>query len=136
MEAFSIDTYECPQTEAYWEILRADGDVEVYTVVNDTYTRGRSYENLHGLRFHGHCGMVCDLLLNVIPTDLRYNGAKITGVIHIPECFSIPNVTDTATLNIQGIENRLSCSIITVLYLFYRKLSVVCVLLKLCKQVY
>ena len=37
--------------------------------------------------------------------DLRYNGAQITGVFNLPECFNSPNVTDTITLNIQGIKS-------------------------------
>ena len=44
---------------------------------------------------------VVTFIFFITPTDLRYNGAQITGVFNLPECFS-SNVTDTITLNIQG----------------------------------
>ena len=34
---YHIDTYDCSGFEAHWEIQRADGNIEVYTVLNDTY---------------------------------------------------------------------------------------------------
>ena len=100
-----IDIYDCPQTEVYWEIMRADGDIEVYSVLNDTYNYYcdtiHTKHGLHFSKFFYHF-YYCKFDMNVIPTDLRYNGAQITGVIDIPECFDMPNVTDTAMLNIQG----------------------------------
>ena len=35
MEAYIIDPYDCREKEAYYEILRADGQIEAYTVLND-----------------------------------------------------------------------------------------------------
>ena len=104
MMAYHIDRYDCPEREAYWEIVRADMVIEVYIVLNDSYCYGLS-EHLDdsGLSFFGHCFSYCDLYLSISPTDLRYNGALITGVLNLPECFSSPNITDTITLNIQGI---------------------------------
>ena len=102
-----IDYYDCSDTEAHWEIERADGELEVYTVLNDTYIYGRQEELPGtGLFFNGFCHPFiysCHLNMEISPTDLRYNGAQITGVFNLPECFNSPNVTDTITLNIQGM---------------------------------
>ena len=110
MDAYRIDTYDCSEVEAYWEILRSDGDIVVYTLLNDDYSYGRN-EHLpdKGLWFDGICHYIidCNFFLEIRPIDLRYNGAQITGVINMPECFSSPNVTDTITLNIQGISDNI-----------------------------
>ena len=37
MEAYDIDIYDCSEVEAHWEIQRADGETEMYTVWNETY---------------------------------------------------------------------------------------------------
>ena len=101
--AYYIDIHDCSEVEAHWEIQRADGNIEVYTVLNDTYHYNR-YEYLpdRGLELLSDCYGYCDFYLFVMPTDLRYNGAQITGVFNLPECFNSPDVTDTVTLNIQG----------------------------------
>ena len=97
-----IDIYDCLGVEAHWEIQRADGNIEVYTVLlNDTYLD--QYLPDRGLNIFGNCDFRCRLYLDISPTDLRYNGAQITGVFNLPECFNSSNVTDTITLNIQGI---------------------------------
>ena len=103
MEAYDNTYVDCPNTEAHWEIERADGELEVYTVFNDRY--GRNEELLdRGLSFEGYCHYACYFCLEISPTDFRYNGAHITGVFNVPECFnSSSNVTDTITLNIQGM---------------------------------
>ena len=103
IHGYHIDIYNCSEFEAHWEIQRADGNIEVYTVLNDTYHYHR-YEYLpdRGIELLSDCYGFCDLYLFVMPTDLRYNGAQITGVFNLPECFNSPNVTDTITLNIQG----------------------------------
>ena len=80
-------------------------NIEVYTVLNDTYhyTRylpGRGLETYTYYYYY-----YFDSCLGVMPTDLRYNGAQIAGVFNLPECFNSPNVTDTITLNIQGIKS-------------------------------
>ena len=101
MWAYEINNRRCRDTEAHWEIERADGELEVYTALNYTYR----YEELPdgGLFIDGFCDGFCDIFLIISPTDLRYNGAQITGVFNLPECFNSPNVTDTITLNIQGM---------------------------------
>ena len=61
-----------------------------------------SYEKLadKGLYFWRDC---CFFKLLIYPMDLRYNGAQITGVVNIPECFDSSNMTESVTVNIQGI---------------------------------
>ena len=76
---FEAYFYNCSEVEAHWKIQRADGETEVYPVVNETY---RYHVLLDiGLNYWGLCySFSCSLLMIVNPTDLRYNGAKITGV--------------------------------------------------------
>ena len=105
LRAYTIDIYDCSDVEAHWEIQRADGETEVYTVLNETYHYGRDEDLLdRGLSFDGLCHPIffCKLLMTVNPIDLRYNGAQITGVLNLPECFNSSNITDPMTLNIQG----------------------------------
>ena len=90
MEAYYIDTYDCSEVEAYWEILRSDGDIVVYTVLNDDYSYGRNeYLPDKGLQFDNscYCSFECYFNLEIRPIDLRYNGVQITGVINMPQCF-------------------------------------------------
>ena len=109
--ALSIDTYDCPDVEAHWKIQRADGETEVYTVLNEKYHYGRN-DDLpeRGLTFHGRCRRHCSLYMTISPTDLRYNGAQITGVFNLPECFDSPSITDPMTLNIQGTLGSIPCT--------------------------
>ena len=102
MYGYNIDCYNCSEVEAHWEIQRADGNIEVYTVLNDTYHYHR-YLPDRGLETDVYCDYYLRMYLFVMPTDLRYNGAQITGVFNLPECFNSPKVTDTITLNIQGM---------------------------------
>ena len=101
LEAYRI--YDCPEVEVQWQIQRSDGEAEVYTVVNETYHYGRD-EDLpdRGLSFDGYCFDICRLYMTVNPTDMRYNGAQITGVFNLPECFNSSNITDPMALNVQG----------------------------------
>ena len=102
-EAYSIDIYDCPDVEAHWKIQRADGETEMYTVWNETYHYGRHDDFPdRGLTFDGRCRRRCSLYIAISPTDMRYNGAQITGVLNLPECFNSSNITDPMTLNIQG----------------------------------
>ena len=74
-------------------------------MLNETYHNGRD-EDLpdRGISFDGLCiqSDICYLEMEVSPTDMRYNGAQITGVVNLPECFNSSNITDPMTLNIQG----------------------------------
>ena len=105
MEALIYDPYDCRNNEAYWEIERADGEIETFTVLNDDdYHYGRNEEFPdRGLSFDGFCHRYCLLYIMISPTDMRYNGAQITGIFNLSECFNSPNITDTTTLNIQGM---------------------------------
>ena len=101
-EAYRID---CPDIEVHWEIQRADGEREMYTIVNGTYSRGGfvGFPD-RGITIEGFCLTgYCEADITISPTDMRYNGAMITGVVDIPQCFNSPNVTESFTLNIQGI---------------------------------
>ena len=97
---YRIDTYDCSKVEAYWKIQRTDGIIEVFNVLNNTY---QDILLDRGLEWWTDCYSLCEMHLYAMPTDLRYNGAQITGVFYLPECYNSPNVTDTITLNIQGI---------------------------------
>ena len=107
--SFFADIYYCSELELRWEILRADGETEQYTVVNETY-RNESYYGRYeeypesGLEIDRYCNfpLYCDIYATINPTDLRYDGAQITGVLNLPECFNSSNSSDTMTLNIQG----------------------------------
>ena len=101
--AFYIDTNDCPDVEIHWVIQRADEESEVYTVPKEIIEDGR-FVQLPDIGVIGDCSSAgyCDSYIVISPTDLRYNGAIITGIFDHPECFSSPNVTDSTALNIQG----------------------------------
>ena len=126
-DAGYIDIGNCPEVKAHWEIQRADGETEMYTVLNKTHPIG-TYDDFpdRGISFNGFCfpsGNSCYLIIHmtVNPTDLRYNGTQITGVLNLPECFNSSNITDPMTLNIQGIHYHalFSRPSIRLLYLEY-----------------
>ena len=97
--------YDCEETEAHWEIVRADGITEVYTVLNySEYRYGRN-EDIpeNGLYLQTHCFYLCQANLIVTPTDLRYNEASITFSINLPECYNSSNVTESTKLRVQGM---------------------------------
>ena len=99
--AYHIGPYGCNEAEVFWKIARADGETEVYTVLNqDEYHYGRrEILSDRGLTFSGYCDFLCRPRLTITPTDMRYNEAQITAVVNISDCY---NTTDTATLRIQG----------------------------------
>ena len=75
----------------------------MYTVVNETYPYGRHVELPdRGVDSWGECDRRCRADITISPTDMRYNGALITGIVDHPDCFNSSNVTDSFTLNIQG----------------------------------
>ena len=78
----------------------------MYTVLNETYSRGRSVELPdRGVDMWGRCHpiIICVVDITISPTDMRYNGAMITGIVDHLDCFNSSNVTDSFTLKIQGI---------------------------------
>ena len=106
MDAYRIHFYDCQEAEILWEIVKPNGEFEVYTVANYSHYRRGRRESIteRGLSFGGFCHprIECNLRLTITPTDLRYNGAQNTGIVHIPECFNTSNTTNTTTLRIQG----------------------------------
>ena len=105
MELYRLDIYDCQEAEIFWDIVKRNGENEIYIVANhDEYRHGR-HETMtdRGLSFGGYCRRrFCDIELAITPTDLRYNEAHITGVVHLPECYNSSNTTNTTTLRIQG----------------------------------
>ena len=102
MYAVELGPYTCDDFKIFWEIVKADSQAEEYIVANeDHYGRHETLRD-RGLSFDGFCRFECYQLLTVTPTDMRYNGAQITGVVNLPECFNTSNTTNTTTLWIQG----------------------------------
>ena len=76
----------------------------MYTVFSEAHSKGiRTDLSDRGLSFDGFCFLFdldgCYLHMTISPTALRYNGAQITGVLDLPECFNTSNITDPMTLN-------------------------------------
>ena len=99
MDTCCIDCYDC-HLEAHWEIQRADGETEIYTVLNETNHDHHEELPGRGLYIAGYCDYT---YLVVSPTDLHYDGAQITAILDLPQCYNSFNVTESITLNIQGI---------------------------------
>ena len=83
----------------------------MYTVLNETYPEGKyvQYPD-RGVETAESCYSYCDAYIVISPTDMRYNGAVITGIVDHPQCFNSSNVTDPFTLNIQGNKNSSALS--------------------------
>ena len=98
------DVHGCHDLEVRWEILRKDGLTELYTIINETYNHGRDLELqgsglfIYGSQFYH---FLLESRLTITPTDLRYDGAQLRGVLDIPSCFNISS-SGNMTLNIQG----------------------------------
>ena len=91
-----------------WEIVRADGVIEVYNATPQGdyyYSHYREDYSTKGLMFDTSCMYFkpdgCYMQLELSPTDLRYNGAQFTCTFSLPECNTI-NITEPITVNIQG----------------------------------
>jgi len=94
--------YGCFEFEIHWKILKDDGKTEIYTVVSETHpSNSEEYIDI-GIEITGYCISNCDTYMSISPTDLRYNGAKITATLNIPECSDSPYSSDAVTLHIQG----------------------------------
>jgi hypothetical protein len=104
VRARRIDVYDCEDIKAYWEIVRAGGEVEVYTALSQEYDYRRDEEfQDRGLSLYARCRIRCQLYLTLNPTDLRYDGSNISLVFNFSECYSTPNITNSTTLRIQGL---------------------------------
>ena len=102
MEIYFIDFYECQEAEILWEIVKPNGEYEVFTVANYSHYRDGRRETIteRGLSFGGFCDFDCYVGLTITPTDLGYNGAQITGIVRHPGCFTTSKTTNTTILRI------------------------------------
>ena len=101
----AYDAYQCQEIYVKWEIVRADGEIEVYnaTPQRDYYyysSYSKDYPE-NGLSLNTRCDIYCEMRLWLSPTDMRYNGAQFTCTLNLPEC-GTTNITDPITVNIQG----------------------------------
>ena len=118
LRAWAYDVYYCQELYVKWEILRADGDIEMYNttlqrdyngtwdVISDYF-----YEENRIILLTYFCYYflgICEITLSFSLTDLRYNGAQFTCILSLPEC-NTTNITDPITVNIQG-EPMLKCN--------------------------
>ena len=95
--------YRCQEIYVEWEIVRADGEIEMYNA-----TPVRNYYSWvypeNGLSFYTYCIYYyyeCYMELWLSPTDMRYNGAQFTCTFSLPEC-NTTNITDPVSVKIQG----------------------------------
>ena len=75
MDTYYIDFYDCQETEILWEIVRPNGEYEVYTVANySDYPHGRR-ESIteRGLSFGGLCYYECNLRLTISEVQWSQN---------------------------------------------------------------
>ena len=106
LNVWAFDVYHCQEVYVEWEIVRADGEIEVYNATPQGYYYHSYYSEEYpenGLSFSTLCGFLfyCEMRLSLNPTDLRYNGAQFTCIFSLPEC-NTTNITDPTTVNIQG----------------------------------
>ena len=100
------EVYHCREVDVQWEIVRADGEVEIYSAQpQGDYDDLYFYEEFEeeGLVFSTYCDFYCRMQMHLSPTDLRYNGAQVTCNFSLLEC-NISNITNPTTVNIQGIK--------------------------------
>lgn len=88
--------------EVHWEVLKDDGKTELYTVVNERHLSNTEEYTDSGLEIIGHCSSNCYSYLWISPTDLRYDGAKITATLSLSMCSDSPYTSDAMALHIQG----------------------------------
>ena len=107
LDVWAFDVYHCREVDVQWEIVRADGEVELYRAQpQGGYYYSDFYEEFEeeGLVFETSCNYdYCRMQMILSPTDLRYNGAQVTCNFSLPEC-NISNITNPTTVNIQGIK--------------------------------
>ena len=114
LQVDEIDISDCPGFELHLEILRADEETELYTLLNETHRysdasypdRGlwifESCYYYYDLHYYDYRYSFCYVVAVISPTDLRYDGAQITAILDLPECFNSSNSSDVMTLHIQG----------------------------------
>ena len=94
------DHIEPLDVDAHWKIQRANGEVELYTVLHGTRNYGNQNYPERGLSFAEYCSKLCCIFdMIVSPIDLRYDGAHITATADHPwNCI----VSRSLTLTIYG----------------------------------
>ena len=94
-------------------IVRNDGELEMYSLINTTH-----YPAEYGFEFGGnisdsgfsYAGLCeyydshdrCYINVMIRPTDLQYDGAELTLLVYLPECYTTPETSRITTLHIQG----------------------------------
>ena len=104
LTVWADEVYHCREVDVQWEIVRADGEVELYRAQpQGDYYYSYFYKEFEeeGLVFSTYCDIYCHMQMTLSPTDLRYNGAQVTCNFSLPEC-NISNITNPTTVNIQG----------------------------------
>ena len=97
------DRIEPQDLDAHWKIQRADGEVELYNVLNGTRNFGSQNYPERVLSFAEYCLKLCCIFdMIVSPIDLRYDGAQITATADHPECYRNCIVSRSLTLIIYG----------------------------------
>ena len=103
--------------DASLKILRHDGELEVYSLTNNTSINHTSYINHtgYGFDFAGNISNsgfsysvmceydeYCYFTVKLRPMDFRYDGSEISLLVYFPECYTTPNTSRITTLQIQG----------------------------------
>ena len=102
VEAYRV--YHCQEIYVEWEIVRADGEIEVYNATpQGDYSYSRFSEDYpeYGLSLSTRCRSYCNIKLWLRPTDMRYNGAQFTCIFSLPEC-DTTKITKPIRVYIQG----------------------------------
>ena len=75
MDTYYIDLYDCQETEILWEIVKPNGEYEVYTVVNYSHYHYGRRESIteRGLSFGGLCYYECNLRLTISEVQWSQN---------------------------------------------------------------
>ena len=102
LSVLAFDVYRCQEIYVEWNIVRADGEIEMYNAAPQDLLRYNKEYPEKGLMFYTDCSYnYCHMRLQLSPTDLRYNAAQFTCNFSLPECGTI-NITDPVSVNIQG----------------------------------
>lgn len=107
---YNISILSCTEIDLHWEIMRRDGETELYTVYNKTRNGDQYFVDEYsdrGISIYVDCAFIfCDGVGHVtgaviMPMDGRYAGAQVTAVLILPEC-NRRYTSDAMTLNILG----------------------------------
>ena len=100
--------------DASLEILRYDGELEMYSLTNNTSINHTGYgfvfDSAGKISDSGFSyAVICDnsqeycyFNVELRPMDLRYDSSEISLLVYLPECYTTPNISGVTTLHIQG----------------------------------